>query len=269
MPISSIDTSTPLYSVAFSPIDRTLLAASRFNRTDLIDIRQPTKYVSIRPTIIWPSFNSCYSLVALLYLSIQCVIICVFIVIRTLHSYPVGGDSAQFNSKGTRILLSNGTLVDRSSDASSFDSYSPVVLYDVATGGKPSADRMTTIQFVIPGKQRQSYADDSPVYESVTPRRFSIHYFSPCCFAGKDDELVVAINKYTHEIVVWSVPDVKGEWTADPPLFVLPGHEHKDFESIDKIRYSPANCILASCASSDEKIKFWTPFSLPSSNETS
>ena len=90
------------------------------------------------------------------------------------------------------------------------------------------------------------------------------------CFVGKGDELVAAsvgLNKA--QIKIWSVPKrSRGSQIVVEPLFVLPGHGSND---ATHLCYSAANCILASCSSScptvQSNIKFWTPFTLPRSEQ--
>ena len=86
--------------------------------------------------------------------------------------------------------------------------------------------------------------------------------FTSFCFAGKDDELVVAGSFCTWNLFpnlyVWSIPDGYGEGVVYEPLLVLRGHK----SAITNVKYSPHNCTLASC-DYDGKIKLWTPFQLP------
>ena len=88
------------------------------------------------------------------------------------------------------------------------------------------------------------------------------HSFTSFCFAGRDDELVVAgtccsWNLFPN-LYVWSVPDGQDEMAIDEPLLVLRGHS----ECISSVEFNPQNCALASC-DYDGKIKLWTPFKLP------
>ena len=89
------------------------------------------------------------------------------------------------------------------------------------------------------------------------------HVFTSLCFAGEDDELVVAGSFCTWNLFpnlyVWSLPDGHGgRWIINEPLLVLRGHK----SAVSNVRYSPYNCTLASCDCNGE-IKLWTPFQLP------
>ena len=76
---------------------------------------------------------------------------------------------------------------------------------------------------------------------------------SNCCFAGGDDELVVASSS-NHNQLIWSVPEGQGDRTINQPLLSLTGHRH----AINCARYSKAVSSLAS-SDTDGIIKLWTP----------
>ena len=76
------------------------------------------------------------------------------------------------------------------------------------------------------------------------------------CFAGQDDELVVAASA-DYGLFVWSLPtdqQVAGDQVIDQPLVVLQGHKM----SIFAVRYSRPSDTLAS-AGFENMIKLWTP----------
>ena len=76
------------------------------------------------------------------------------------------------------------------------------------------------------------------------------------CFAGKDDELVVAASA-NHGLFVWSLPtdqQVPGDQIVDQPLVVLRGHK----EDIYAVGYNRQSDTLAS-AGEEGVIKLWTP----------
>ena len=76
------------------------------------------------------------------------------------------------------------------------------------------------------------------------------------CFAGQDDELVVAAS-IDHGLFVWSLPtdqQVAGDQIVDQPLVVLRGHKN----NISSVRYNRRRDTLAS-AGFESVIKLWTP----------
>ena len=79
------------------------------------------------------------------------------------------------------------------------------------------------------------------------------------CFAGKDDEMVVAAPA-DHCLYVWSLStdfQLTGDQVIDQPLVVLQGHK----KSIYSVRYSRQSDTLAS-AGGEMVIKVWTPIAL-------
>ena len=76
------------------------------------------------------------------------------------------------------------------------------------------------------------------------------------CFAGQDDELVVAASA-DHGLYIWSLPNdqqVAGDQIVDKPLVVLRGHK----DDIYAVRYNRRRDMLAS-AGEEKIIKLWTP----------
>ena len=76
------------------------------------------------------------------------------------------------------------------------------------------------------------------------------------CFAGQNDELVVAASA-DHGLFVWSLPTdqkVAGDQVIDQPLVVLRGHKN----NISSVRYNRQRDMLAS-AGWEKIIKRWTP----------
>jgi len=72
------------------------------------------------------------------------------------------------------------------------------------------------------------------------------------CFAGDDDELVIASSPSNPKLYVWSVPVGQGDRTIDQPMLSLSGNQRHR-----AVRYSKA---VSTLASSDEGglIKLWT-----------
>ena len=72
------------------------------------------------------------------------------------------------------------------------------------------------------------------------------------CFAGDDDELVIASSPSNPKLYVWSVPVGQGNRTIDQPMLSLSGHQRHR-----AVRYSKA---VSTLASGDEggSIKLWT-----------
>ena len=81
-----------------------------------------------------------------------------------------------------------------------------------------------------------------------------------CCFAGKDDELVVYSTD--RQLSVWQLPDSQGLRTvADPtaaPLLKLEGQNRQT--AIDRVTFCKSICIMASSSSCIEgTVKVWVP----------
>ena len=125
---------------------------------------------------------------------------------------PTGTKSVRFNGNGTRLLCSQ---VGK-----------PLALYEVPPSiSKGEGD---CVYFNAPG------------YEI----RRDLVIKSPCCFAGTDDELVVAASD-DNNIYVWS--------SSDEPLCVLLGHN----DTINSVRYNTRKGILASCGI-EGIVKLWS-----------
>ena len=169
---------------------------------------------------------------------------------QRIHFFTAEGGSqcVRFNGRGDRMLC----ITDNNQ----------VVVYDLPNRKKRSLAATTAagtvgkVQLTAPGYVRSTIS----AYTMKWNRRGS------CCFAGKDDELVVAASDLKNDLIIWSLPDGHGERTVSLPFLVLPGHT--DQSRVDCVRYSPQNCMLASSAGSYSgigKIRFWTPFTLPPS----
>jgi len=78
------------------------------------------------------------------------------------------------------------------------------------------------------------------------------------CFAGEDDEMIVSSSDGDNSLHIWSIPDGgladDENRTYDRSLLSLRGHQ----KSIESVRYSKANSILAS-SGKENVIKLWTP----------
>ena len=74
------------------------------------------------------------------------------------------------------------------------------------------------------------------------------------CFAGDDDELVVAPSS-DNNLFIWSVPEGRGDdRTIDQSLLSLTGHQHR----ICNMRYCKSTSTLAS-GDFGGVVKLWTP----------
>ena len=126
-----------------------------------------------------------------------------------------------FNRQGTRLL--------------SMEYQQPPLVLDV-----PSMDQMGSetgsVRFATPGFSR------------------SLLTLRNKCFAGQDDELVVAPDEQDHCLHVWSLPDIQGRnQTVNQSLSILRGHK----KVVACVRYDPCNDVLAS-AGVEKTIKLWT-----------
>ena len=79
------------------------------------------------------------------------------------------------------------------------------------------------------------------------------------CFAGANDELVVATSKH-RDLNVWSVPNSRVNTSALDTLMRLPSGTAQG--SFSAIGYSKQHSTLISCTFIGE-IKVWSPFKLP------
>ena len=74
------------------------------------------------------------------------------------------------------------------------------------------------------------------------------------CFAGKQDELIVASSDYDCNLYVWSLPDISQEdRNVQEPLVFPSGHT----SAIKFMLYNHENNILASVCGNDV-VKLWT-----------
>ena len=79
---------------------------------------------------------------------------------------------------------------------------------------------------------------------------------NPSCFAGQEDELVVAASA-DHGLFIWSLPtdqQLEGDQIVDQSLVALRGHK----DNIYSVRYNRQSDTLAS-AGAEKVIKLWTP----------
>ena len=130
---------------------------------------------------------------------------------NTIASPYTGGGfvNAMFNRRGTRLLYGL--------------SKQPPVVFDVPLeeqmDGATGKVRLISPQFSLP---------DAGI--------------NTLCFAGKEDELVVAASE-DHSLHVWSLPDSQGrDITVDQSLIALRGHTARVYT----VRYDHNNDILAS-----------------------
>ena len=144
---------------------------------------------------------------------------------RRVHTFSdIANCSVRFNRQGTRFLCRE-------------DSQLPTV-YQV-----PTSQQMT-------GGVNRKMQFSAPDYASPQVGR------NLNCFAGKDDELVVAASA-DHGLFVWSLPTdqkVAGDQVIDQPLVVLRGHK----DDIYAVGYNRQRDTLAS-AGQEGVIKLWTP----------
>ena len=101
------------------------------------------------------------------------------------------------------------------------------------------------IVYDVPSEQQQQR---SPGYVSVTdeveltaPGYSAIGGFSNFCFAGVDDELVIASSS-DHSLFIWSLSEGRGDQIIDQSLLSLTGR----LKEINTVRYSKPNSTLAS-----------------------
>ena len=81
----------------------------------------------------------------------------------------------------------------------------------------------------------------------------SVDWLNMCCFAGDQDQMVVAASK-DHSLRIWSVPKGEGNATTiDQSIVTLRGHQN----TIRSVRYSKATSTLAS-GGHEGVIKLWT-----------
>ena len=77
--------------------------------------------------------------------------------------------------------------------------------------------------------------------------------FNKMCFAGRDDELVVAASG-DHSLHVWSLPDSQGrDTTINQSLIALRGHT----APVYIVRYDHNNDVVAS-AGTEKIVKLWS-----------
>ena len=147
---------------------------------------------------------------------------------RCLHSYPtIQTMRARFDTKGARLVCREMT----------------------------TPDARQIVVHKVPSEQHQELGNGltmkSPGY--FTP----LVGFDSCCFAGDNDELVVAASK-ENNLHIWSIPDeqsiIGNRKTADQSLLSLRGHQKR----ISCVRYCKATSLLASCDASGI-IKLWSP----------
>jgi len=129
--------------------------------------------------------------------------------------------SARFDGKGNRLLFKPREDLS--------------VVYNVLTDQdqRPAADGVTDkVQLTAPGYSSESLRSS--------------------CFAGDDDELVVAPSS-DHRLFIWSVPEGRGDRTIDQSLLSLTGHQH----DVKAVRFCKATSTLTS-GDIAGVIKLWT-----------
>ena len=84
----------------------------------------------------------------------------------------------------------------------------------------------------------------------------------PCCFAGTNDELVVATSNHHQDgLYIWSVPACAARFhsiEADQKTTRL----HTNGANISAMFFSKNRCALVACGL-NKPIQVWTPFKLP------
>ena len=118
---------------------------------------------------------------------------------RCLHTFanPTTTTSARFDGNGTRLLCR--------------DKYRPPIVYNV-----PKTDEQVNSTGLV-----------QLTAQGYSPSPCGIH---SCCFAGDDDEFVVA-SLTGHGLHIWSVPDSSGNRLIDQSLHSLRGH-HREISSV-------------------------------------
>ena len=148
--------------------------------------------------------------------------------IRCVHSFEDSTTtySARFNGEGSRLLCSPYSNLP--------------VIYNVPTEQQQ--------------QQKPAPADSVTGMVELTAPGYSVakSEHSSNCFAGDDDELVVASSS-DHRLFIWSVPDGRGDRTIDQSLLSLTGHQHE----IHAVRYCKSTSTLAS-GDNAGVIKLWT-----------
>ena len=133
---------------------------------------------------------------------------------RCVHSFgdPMMTYGARFDKRGNRLVCSSFSK--------------PPVIYNVPTE-QPSSNAVAVtnqVQLKAPG---YSFANEEGS--------------SSNCFAGDDDELVVASSS-DHRLFIWSVSDSRRDRTINQSLLSLSGHH----QLINTVRYNKVTSTLAS-----------------------
>jgi len=111
------------------------------------------------------------------------------------------------------------------------------------------------VVYNVPATEQQKQRPAGKV-QLTTPGHFvADEGNSNSCFAGDDDELVVAASS-DHRLFVWFAPEGIGNRSVNHSLLSFSGHQRP----IDQVRYCKAISSLASC-DDDGVIKLWTPSS--------
>ena len=77
------------------------------------------------------------------------------------------------------------------------------------------------------------------------------------CFAGQEEDLVVAASETDCNLYVWSLPESQGkDLTVNQSLFILRGHTAEVYT----VRCN--NDMLLASAGAEKTIKLWKPFTL-------
>lgn len=138
---------------------------------------------------------------------------------------PIPTTSSRFNKKGSRLLC------------------------------RPEAD-VPTIYNISPEQQERHQTNHrvtNRVLLTATDYSTAKNGRSNVCFAGAEDELVVASSS-TNNLFVWTVSDTRIDGIIDNPLLILSGHQRP----IHQVRYCKSLLTLAS-ADKGGLIKLWTP----------
>ena len=149
------------------------------------------------------------------------------------YAYSFGnwpGVSARFNGLGNRLLCKQFSIAP--------------IIYNVSS--EQWHQRLPATR--VPTDKVQLAAEG---YSFANP-----DWFANCCFAGDDDELVVAAPS-NENVFIWSVPDGQGDRTIDESLLSLPGQYQC---KISSVRFNKATSTLA-FGDRLGLIKLWTPTS--------
>ena len=84
-----------------------------------------------------------------------------------------------------------------------------------------------------------------------------------CCFAGENDELVVAVSKHRH-LHVWSIPEGRFDDSTTGGAVAVEHLMHfLASDDVVGLCFSKVRSALISAGFGDDIINVWTPFRLP------